>query len=447
MKKLLLIFMAAFAGIYFASCSEDDDGDSSPSSQPSKATSTTEAYISSVEDYFVASLVKNPGYLSVPEVEDATFVWERSSGDSNTWTTIEGQTEAYYKYNEETDKSKKIRVTITCGGKTYKKETAPILGKLAEADVSYTGGTLTTEQKLNSSTMLSNASAKCDGQTVANVTAQFVDLEGDSSEGETIIFALPYENNLSESGNIPILVTAPGYLGKYVLKYVTVKQVLSDYEMPKLSTDTVSIQSGCVKFEQILGEFEYSLSSDGSWSDDFDSPIAGLSQGSVIQVRKAAFGQAGKEGYLEASEPKSITVNKENIGTYVPENDSESYSPAENTMNNDDIDIIEERSEKKLLLKAQLKNPNVSDWKYTWTVDGTTLERDNEDLFFSETAGCQLVTFDSDEDDSAITIDLDDPFWDPDGIYTVTVRAEEKSSDSGNPLLYFTSYDFSVNAE
>ena len=116
-------------------------------------------------------------------------------------------------------------------------------------------------------------------------------------------------------------------------------------------------------------------------------------------------------------------------------------------MNNDDIEIIEERSEKKLLLKAQLKNPNVSDWKYTWTVDGTTLERDNEDLFFSEKARCQLVTFDSDEDDSAITIDLDDPFWDPKGIYTVTVRAEEKSSDSGNPLLYFTSYDFSVNAE
>ncbi len=241
-------------------------------------------------------------------------------------------------------------------------------------------------------------------------------------------------------------MSAPGYLGKYIFKFITVKQVILDYEMPELSTDTDSIPSGCVKFKQTVGEFEYSLSSDGSWNKGFALPISGLLEGSVIRIRKAASGQQGEEGYLEASDPKEITVKNGNIGTYVADESSD-YGPTDNTLNKDDIVINEERSGKKLVLKALIKNPNVSEFTYTWTVDGITLDRNNKEQFISEGNETQLVTFASDDDDSVIKIDLDDPFWDPKGIYTVTVRAEEKSSDSGNPLLYFTSYDFSVNAE
>ncbi len=88
--------------------------------------------------------------------------------------------------------------------------------------------------------------------------------------------------------------------------------VLSDDEMPVLSTDVDKIREGYVKFSKSSGVLEYKIGNE-NWKTISEDEIK-ASEGDFISVRRRAFGLPDASDYKEPSIPRTILVEEKNLG-------------------------------------------------------------------------------------------------------------------------------------
>ena len=148
--------------------------------------------------------------------------------------------------------------------------------------------------------------------TATQMSGTAVDVFGGDLKNLTFSF----ENlsaGMKSSDYVTVKVSKENYEDYITSVFVNVQNVLSDSEIIPLSTDVRNIPTNKAKFTDTSSDIECSFDNGATWAamptDAFDAKL-----GTLILLRKKEIGTVNQKGYIMASEPKPISVVKENIG-------------------------------------------------------------------------------------------------------------------------------------
>ena len=348
---------------------------------------------------------KNPDDDAKPAGGDLTMQWQRLedtstsfSEDDALWTDIEGEESELHKIDKDNDLNKYLRVKIV---QTFAGELKnPVYAYYYSQKLDETITPVYPDKLydiIDSALIDYRYDYVLEGQNgieisdtyecgfqVTEAHAKFlnaaIDLSTFSQIATTYNYPDPQMQNMTLSKYIKTAcvifdIDNDIYFMPYVSRsFVTVKAVLSDDEMPGLSTDVSNITVGKIKFDGYYSNVEYSLDN-VTWKD-VDSNFE-IDASSSVYVRQKAQGVDGQEGYLKESEARQIIPDESNIG--------KKTSSGGDIVNIVDVNVsIQSQTEDSVYtltadiseLDPIFSNVNPEDYSitYKWFVDGVIQE-------------------------------------------------------------------------
>ncbi|MBB5224878.1 hypothetical protein [Treponema ruminis] len=147
----------------------------------------------------------------------------------------------------------------------------------------------------------------------SKLSGTIIDILGKEFKPSDFTIEVKNKDGLNSSGECIFILSKAGYENSEVGVFVTVQNVISESNLPKLSTQTDEISAGFIKFDGIDSGLEYSLYNSGNWKA-IDSGEISAQEGLVFYFRYPVKGTPNTAGYIKESEVLSLTVSKDNIG-------------------------------------------------------------------------------------------------------------------------------------